>query len=327
MAESQFASAVRPARGGGASRPARRIALALLLVAAASRPVFAEAAHPGEVKDDRGVAVRLAGPPRRVVSLAPSLTEIVFLLGRQRTLAGVTRFCNFPPEASRLPRIGGVSDPDVERIVAAGPDLVLCTTDGNPKEKVRALEALGIPCFCTAPQDLAGIFDSIERIGALLGVADRARRETDLLRARARRASAAGRPGPSPRILFVVSTSPVIAAGRGTFMDELIRAAGGRNAAQAFASRYPRLSAEDLVAAAPDLILIAAMQGVLRFPPEVTRWKEVPAFRDGAVVSLDGDLVTRPGPRMVDALEEVSRIAARWRARFAPGAAAAGKAR
>lgn len=268
--------------------------------------------------------VRLSRPPDRIVSLAPSLTEIVFRLGAQERLVGVTRFCNVPPEATRLPRVGGVVDPDVERIVAARPDLVLCTTDGNPKEKVRVLEEMGIPCFAVGPQDLSAVFRTIERIGILLGVPERASREAESLRERTERVSgsgpcaapggeaAGGSPRFRPRVLFAVSTSPVIVAGTGTFLDELIRRAGGSNAAQRFSGRYPRLSVEDLVAASPDILLIAAMLGVERFPETVTRWEEIPAFRDREVHSLDGDLVTRPGPRMVDALEEVARILAGW---------------
>jgi ABC-type hemin transport system substrate-binding protein len=100
-------------------------------------------------------------------------------------------------------------------------------------------------------------------------------------------------------------------------MDELIRTSGGVNAAARFGTRYPRLSTEDLLAAAPDVILVASMVGVDRFPPEVSRWRQVPAFRDGAVDYVDGDIVTRPGPRMVDALEAVSRRLDRWRAAHA----------
>jgi len=286
----------------------------LLLASAIDRPVYAADRFPLALKDDRGVTVRLAAPPRRIVSLAPSLTEIVFLLGRDGSLVGDTRFCNVPPAPSGLPKIGGVSDPDTERIVALSPDLVLCTTDGNPREKVRALEEMGIPCFAVAPQDLEAVFTAIERLGALLGAADRGRAEAGALRRRARLAHPPLRDVEMPAALFVVSTAPIIAAGAGTFMDELVRLAGGRNAAARFSGRYPRLSVEELVAARPDLIFVAGMAGVERFPPEVTRWKEVPAFRDGAVITLDGDLVTRPGPRLVDALERVSAAFADWRA-------------
>jgi iron complex transport system substrate-binding protein len=266
------------------------------------------------MKDDRGAVVRLQAAPRRVVSLAPSMTEIVFLLGMESALVGATRYCNFPPAAARLPKVGGISDPDIERIVAASPDLVLCTNDGNPRDKVEAIEAMRIRAFCAAPQDLAGIFDTIERTGALLGVPAEGKRQAGLLRRRAERAR---RPpsGSGPRVLFAVSTSPVIAAGKGTFMDELIRTSGGVNAAARFGTRYPRLSTEDLLAAAPDVILVASMVGVDRFPPEVSRWRQVPAFRDGAVDYVDGDIVTRPGPRMVDALEAVSRRLDRWPAK------------
>lgn len=298
----------------------------LLLASANARPAFAADRFPLALKDDRGVTVRLLSPPRRVVSLAPSLTEIVFLLGRGDFLVGVTRFCNVPAAASGLPKIGGVSDPDVERIVALSPDLVLCTTDGNPRDKVRALEEMGIPCFAVAPQDLEAVFTAIERLGVLLGAAERGRAEAGSLRRRVRLASPTGRDEEKPAVLFVVSTAPIIAAGEGTFMDELVRLAGGRNAAARFSGRYPRLSMEGLVAARPDLIFLAGMAGVERFPPEVTRWKEVPAFRDGAVITLDGDLVTRPGPRLVTALERVSAALASFRARRpkAPAAGAGG---
>lgn len=319
---------------GSTTRIARRrgsggavAALAAVLAVAALAADAVGAGFPVSVTDDRGVLVRMPRSPERIVSLAPSLTEIVFLLGMQDRLVGVTRFCDYPPEASALPRVGGIVDPDLERIVAARPDLVLCTTDGNPKEKVNVLEEMGIPCFAVGPQDLGAVLDSIERIGTLLGAPEKARREAGLLRSRMGRISrpeACGRNGTglpersgriTPRVLFTLSTSPVIAAGKGTFLDEMIRISGGTNAAGKFSGRYPRLSAEDLVSASPDIILVAAMAGVERFPEGLTRWKEIPAFRDGEVRSLDGDLVTRPGPRMVDALEGVSRILADWCAR------------
>lgn len=277
-------------------------------------PLRVQASFPLVMKDDRGVSLRLDARPRRVVSLAPNLTEIAFLLGREDLLVGVTRFCNHPARAAALPRVGGIVDPDVERIVAADPDLVLCTTDGNPKERVKVLEAMGIPCFAVGPQNLAEVFRTIERIGKLLGVPGRGRREADALRARAERVSR-GKRTPSPRVLFVVSTSPIIAAGNGTFLDELVRIPGGRNAAGRFAGRYPRLSLEDLIAAGPDIILVAGMTGVEGFSPDVSRWTEVPAFRNGDVVTLDGDLVTRPGPRMVAALEVVAKVFSAWRER------------
>ncbi len=288
--------------------------LAALLLSLCASPRWAPASTPVVMTDDRGVSVRLAAAPRRVVSLAPNLTEIVFLLGQEEKLVGVTRYCNYPPRAAALPRIGGIVDPDVERIVAADPDLLLCTTDGNPKERVKILEEMGIPCFAVGPQNLEAIFETIERVGALLGVPEKGRKEAGALRVRADRVSRVQR-APSPRVLFVVSTSPIIAAGNGTFLDELVRTTGGRNAAGGFAGRYPRLSVEDLLVVGPDIILVAAMAGVEEFSPSVSRWSEIPAFRNGDVVTLDGDLVTRPGPRMVTALEKVAEVLSAWRTR------------
>lgn len=292
-------------------RPCRLLLCwALLFVGLAPR--VARASFPLALTDDRGTTVRLESAPRRVVSLAPNLTEIVFLLGQEGKLVGVTRYADYPPAAASLPRVGGIVDPDVERIVAAAPDLVLCTTDGNPRERVRVLEAMGIPCFAVGPQTLAAVFTTVERIGALLGVPAQGRKEADALRARAIRASRRP-PGPAPRVLVVLSTSPIIAAGKGTFLDEIVRASGGKNAAGAYGGRYPRLSVEDLLEVRPDIILVAGMRGVEAFPPAVTRWKEVPAFRDGCVVTLDGDVVTRPGPRLVTALERVVDVVEAWR--------------
>ncbi len=306
-----------PERSEGRAGPGwagRLLPAASLLLLLASLPQPLASSFPLVVKDDRGVSVRLSAAPRRLVSLAPNLTEIVFLLGKEEMLVGVTRYCNYPAPATLLPRVGGIVDPDVERIVAARPDLVLCTTDGNPRERVKVLEEMGIPCFAVGPQDLAAVFGTIERIGAILGVPERGKREADALRSRADRVSRS-KGGASPRVLFVVSTSPVIAAGSGTFLDEIVRASGGENAAAAFAGRYPRLSVEEMIRARPDIILVAAMSGVEEFSPAVTRWKEVPAFRHGDVVSLDGDLVTRPGPRMVAAMERVAEVLSAWRKR------------
>lgn len=309
-------------RSGTRARVAALVAVLSVLAVLPAFPSRSRAAtgFPLVLADDRGATVRLAAPPRRIVSLAPSLTETVFFLGRGAALVGVTRYCDHPPEANRVPKVGGIVDPDVERIVAASPDLVLCTTDGNPKEKVKALEAMGIPCFATQPQDLSGIFRTIGRIGTVLGIPDEARRRTEALRRRAAAASRKPSARP-PGVLFVVSTSPVIAAGKGTFLDELIRLSGGRNAAAGYAGRYPRLPVEGLLALSPDVVLVASMDGVERFPDAVTRWKEVPAFRDGAVHYLDGNILTRPGPRMVDALEAVARILDGWRDRHPQGRA------
>src|SRR4030065_1489155 len=153
---------------------------------------------------------------------------------------------------------------------------------------------MGIPCFAAGPQARAAVFRTIERIGALLGVPESGKKEADPLRARGERPSRTNR-DPSPRVLFVVSTSPVIAAGGGTFLDEIVRAAGGRNAAAGYAGRYPRLSVEGLLADSPAIILVARMTGMEGFSPDLRRWVEGAAFRNGDVVPLDGDRVTPPG--------------------------------
>ncbi|MFQ5898375.1 MAG: cobalamin-binding protein [Candidatus Methylomirabilia bacterium] len=257
-----------------------------------------------------GREIRVDSLPRKIISLAPSLTEVVYALRAQELLAGVTTLCDYPPEAVTKPKVGGIVNPSLEAIVSLKPDLVLATTEGNRARTVKQLSGLGIPTYVVSPKNFSGVLESIARIGGLIGRAEAARRLVGELKERAERVMEALRGRPKPRVLYLVWAEPVIAPGRNTLVTDLIRMAGGASLSGEAPIEWPRLSLEEVVAAAPDLILVAthsAAQG----DDALRRWREqgilLPAFESGRVHAIDGDLVHRPGPRIVDGLEVLAR--------------------
>jgi len=246
----------------------------------------------------------------RVVSLAPSLTEIVFALGRGDSLVGVTDFCDYPPTARSKPRIGGPMTPDVELIVQIRPDLVLATAEGNPRDTVAQLARLQIPVFAVKPEGYAGILASIEAVGRALRAEAAATALTQDIQARvaAVRRAVSGRP--RPRVLYLVWTDPLIAAGPAAYIHDLIEMAGGGNVVRERSVPYPRLSWEEVVGAAPEVILVASHREGPDRPPmgEAWRgWQSVPAVRSGRIVAVPGDTIHRPGPRVVEGVERLAR--------------------
>ena len=286
--------------------PALRIGWAVVVIAAA----VAHAEPPDEaarrMTDGAGRTVSVPDNPRRVVALAPSITEIVFALGEDDRLAGVTRFSDYPEAAARLPKVGSYVHLDLERIAALAPDLCIAVKDGNPIEVVRRLEGLEIPVFAVDPRNLATVMTAIERIGVLLNAGDRAEALTrDMAgridRVRRRAAGAAYRPG----VFFQIGIQPIVAVGTDTFIHELIETAGGRNLTAGDVP-YPRLSREQVLALAPEVIIVTSMARGDAFKAmkrEWERWTDLPAARQGRIHLVDSNLFDRPTPRMVTGLE------------------------
>lgn len=284
----------------------RRILLAVLLW----RLLAVPHAHAATLPDMLGRPVTIPDGPLRLVSLAPSLTEIVFALGRGDWLVGVTEFSDYPPAAGSKPRIGGPMTPDLERVVQLRPDLVLATTEGNPRDKVAEITRLGIPVFAVKPDGYAGVLASIRTLGRLL----RAEVEAAALSQEMERRTAAIRRAvggrPRPRVLYLVWTDPLIAAGPSTFIHDLIGMAGGENVVRERAVPYPRLSWEEVLVSAPEVILVATHVGGGDRPLNGggwNAWPSIPAVRTGRIIALPGDTIHRPGPRVVDGLERLAR--------------------
>jgi iron complex transport system substrate-binding protein len=292
-----------------ALRRAARAALALAVLLS-GLGIGARAGAAGDVADMLGRRVRIPDHPARIVSLAPSITETVFALGDGDRLAGVTDYCDYPPEATRKPRVGGIATPNFEAILALRPDLVIATSESNYADHVERLTSLGLPVYVVRPVDWETVFESIERIGDVLGRGAVARAQVAAMRRDADAIGLAVAGAPRPRVLYVVWPNPLIAPGRGTLINDLIQRAGGESVTAAEPLPYPRLSLETVVERRPDRIIVGrhGQESVEELLRGWERLGSVSAVREGRVYGVDGDLVHRPGPRMVEALRALARV-------------------
>ena len=244
------------------------------------------------VRDDLNRPLALSSHIARVVTLAPNLTEIVFAIGAGNRVVGTDDFSDEPAAAKKLPKVGGMQ-PNIERIVALKPDVVLATTNGNHPNLAPALSAVHIPLFVLRTDRLDDVPRSMERLASLLDVKTNAAATLRQAIARQRRARA-----PSPRVLFAVWADPLYAAGRKTFSDDLFLLTGATNVVPV--DGWPQYSLESLVAAPPDTIL---------YPGKSVSRESVDKLHVKArKVAVDENLFTRPGPRVAIAAQELNRI-------------------
>ena len=264
-----------------------------------------------EVIDQAGRQVEVPDPATRIVALAPSITEIVYELGREKLLVGATQYSNSPAAARALPRVGSYVRLDVEKIVALQPDLCLGIKDGNPAHSVEKIETLGIPVYVIDPKNLDDIIDVVRRFGELLAAPETGEQLVRIMRGRIDRvveavARAQGRPG----VFFQIDAAPIITIGTNTFIHELITLAGGRNLA-AGPQDYPRYNWEEVLVLQPEVAIVASMAGG-HSPQELLagwrRWPQIPAVHNNRIHVVDANLIDRPTPRLLDGLELFVRI-------------------
>lgn len=316
-----FESKLRATHGVDAGRRNRQLAafcvwlgafsLIFCVEAVAGQTGAAPASFPAsrELTDEVGRRVQIPQEVDRVVSLAPNLTEIIYALGDGNRLAGDTDYCDYPAEAVEKPHVGGPINPNLEEIVALKPDLVLATSI-NRRETVSALDRIGVPVYIADPHSVEEMIGSVEHIGSALGTEKSAAVLAGNLRERLadldRRLA-----GASPRrVLFVVWTDPLISVGRGTFIADALRRAGGRSVVDTKAE-WPHISLEEIVRLQPEVLVFASAHAgdtqrdidALRTRPG---WKDLAAMQQGNIVVVS-DAINRPAPRMVDAIERLAR--------------------
>ena len=286
-------------------------ALLVLVAALAAAPAAALT-----VRDMMGREVTLPAPPRRIVSLVPSVTEIVFALGAEDRLVGRTDFCEYPPAARGKPSVGGMVNPSLETLVALKPDLVIATDEGNREETFQQLARLRIPTYLVHATRLSALLDLIERVGELTGHAAAVAPLADGLTRRVDAVRRAVAPFPRPRVLYVIWPEPLIVPGRESLLTELIDVAGGESVTGQERQAYVRFSVEAAVALAPQVIVLvdhasANGGGSSAGRPEPEKWRRfssVPAIRAGRLHSVDLSILHRYGPTVVDGLESLARL-------------------
>jgi len=265
----------------------------------------------GVFQDSLGRDVILRSIPVRIISLAPSITEMVYFLGLGDRLVGVTRFSYFPKEAQKKPKVGVYTDINVEKVITLSPDLVIATADGNKRGDVEMLEEAGIPVYVINPRKVDQVLDTIERLGETCGVPDRAKRLVGYLRERVVRVVRAVEKKGRPRVLLLINVRPLMSVNRNTIHHDIIQLAGGWNMTGDQPITYPKLNMEEVIRKGPDVIIISSMERGGEFErarKQWFQWPTLPAVRKGNVYLLDSDLIDRPAPRIVRGLEEMARL-------------------
>jgi iron complex transport system substrate-binding protein len=254
------------------------------------------------VADDLGRKVWVAQPPRRLISLAPSVTEILFALGLGDRVVGATTYCDYPAEARSIEKVGDTQRPNLEKIISLKPDLVVISTASQLEEFVGNLERLGVPVYVNNPTDLGSLLDSIQRIADVAGVPESGSALVTNLRSRINGVHTRVEGLARPRVLLVLGSEPLITAGGGTFISDLITEAGGDSISADQKTDYPLFSIETALARRPEVIFLQA--GGEGLPNQLA---DSPAARAGRVYQLEDAILLRPGPRIVTGLEEVAR--------------------
>ena len=269
-----------------------------------AKPSAAAAAPSHTLVDEIGRSVVVPVAARRIVSLAPAITEGLFAIGAGPQVVGVTRYCDFPAEAKTRSIVGGFADPDVERVIGLAPDLVIATSDTVTRERFDAIVALGLPVYTVNPRDLSGVAGTLRHLGELTGRREAAEASARAFETAVQAVDTRIAAQPKVRAMVLFSVDPPIAAGPSTFVDELLRHAGAANVAAGAPTSYPRYGVEGILSASPAVIFVTVPGGAAQLRKMLAGSSL--ATQD-AVVEVDADLLERPGPRLAAGLEAIAR--------------------
>ncbi len=262
------------------------------------------AAPTREITDDAGRLVKIPEKVERAVSLAPNLTEIAFAVGAGDRLVGVTTFCDYPAEARKIQKIGDTQSPNVENIIALKPQIVLVSTASQMENFSRTLDGQGITVFVTNPNGLDDIYKAVRQIGEIFGRGEKAGEVVDELKKRVADVEARTDSAEAVKVFLQISREPLFTVGKDSFMTDLISRAGGASVTADSDTAYPNLSKETAFALNPEAIILSDSEDN-REPNDV--FKNSPAWRNGKVFKINADLISRPAPRIVDALEQMAK--------------------
>ena len=257
------------------------------------------------VTDDLGRQVTVPVKVKRVVSTAPSVTENIFAVGAGDRLVGVTTYCNYPEEAKAIAKIGDTQAPNMETIVALQPDIVFVSTASQIEAFTKTLEQNGIAVYVTNPPDLFGVFKNLRQFGALFGTEERAEKIGEELQDRTTKVEWAAK-GRDPVGVFVqISKEPLFTIGKESYLNGLLEIAFASSVTRDVETAYPKLSKETALVLNPDVIILSDSPDNQE-PNEAFR--NSPAVKNARVYKINADMISRPGPRLVDALEQIAKL-------------------
>lgn len=258
------------------------------------------------VRDDSGATLRLKEPARRIVSLAPHITETLFAAGAGPQLVGVVDYSNFPAAAQQLPRVGGYSKLDLEAIVALRPDLAVGWISGNAPANIAKLRALGIPVYLVQPERIDDVAANLERYGELAGTQAVARAAATVFRERLRGLREQYSMRPTVRTFYQIWKQPLMTVGGGQVISDVIRLCGGENVFADLKPLAPKITVEAVLAADPEAIVASGMdESRPEWLDDWRQWQTLAAVRRDNLYFIPPDLIQRHTPRIVEGAERL----------------------
>lgn len=242
--------------------------------------------------------VEIADSPQRIISLVPSVTEILFALGLDEQIVGVTDFCTYPDAAREKPQVGSYSNPSLEAMTLQQPDLVIISADSASQALISKMERLDLPVYVVYPRGIDETVEMIRAIGLVTGKAQAGEQMAQRLEDSVMQVEAAVAGRQRPRVLFCVMVRPLTVAGPETMVGDLIKAAGGENVVTVGSNRYPTWGSESLLLADPDIIIVSPHPGTPNPKNLFSSWPELTAVKQNRIISVNPDWVHRPGPRL-----------------------------
>lgn len=267
-----------------------------------------QTAYPITLKDGAGRDVTIAAEPKRIISVAPSNTELVFALGKGGSLVGRSDFDDYPAEVTSIESIGGFMPPNYEKILSLKPDLILLI-GGSVEARDKLTNEYKLTTFVVEPQNFTQLYEGIQQLGTILNAQEQAAKlVADMQRAVKEVEEKAAKATTKPVVFYEVWHDPLMTVGPDTFFDDMIRIAGGVNAAASAQDRWPQFSLEQLAAANPDIIL-AGSEDAAKAAKERKGWESLKAVKEGKVLGLpDQNLFVRPGPRLTQGLKWMAEL-------------------
>ena len=258
------------------------------------------------IKDDLNHSFSLKSNPEKVISLAPNLTEIIYFIGGEKYLKGVTTYCNFPPEAKKKEKIGDLISVDYEKIVKIKPDMIFMTVEGNTKAQYEKLKNFGFNIFVSNPRNFNGIENSILKIGKILGKEKSAKTKLDSLNAELNKLRTSEQ-SVNDSALFLISVTPLMAANKNTFIGEYLSFFGIKNAVRNSSQSYPVINIETVIKENPSMIILpekmfSQLEEIIKNNPIL---KRVSSIKNNRIIKINPDLYFKPGPRFVEALSDL----------------------
>ncbi len=251
--------------------------------------------------------VSIPTPPPRIVSLVPSVTEILFKLGLEQRIVAVTDYCTYPEAARKLPKVGGYADPSLESILIHKPDLIIAAADMNRPALVRRLELMQIPVYVIHPQTVAETLETIQKISRITGMETKGEQLVNSIKLRIQKVQRQIANHAPLTTIECVMLQPLIVAGPDTFINDIITIAGGKNAVPKGPSRYPTWNTEALLSVNPQAIIVSTYPGQPEPKHFFDNWPQLQAVRNKRIIEVEADWIHRPGPRMILGIEALAK--------------------